>query len=222
MSERKRLKREVLDLVASLDPSAPVSQADAERLKSLCDELSAHTLVPAPLHDEKAAEGVWLSRFASFGASHSSGQPLLHETTLKIQSFGNLPNVPMLVTRIAQEIEQSTKAYNNVGYMTNLAGDAEGVVVMYGRYKPVDDNPQRYGVEFHRVGFYPAERLSDAEFRQGFGIEADAVLDKEFGPAQFHSDIVYLDDDLRINYGKLGGFYVLRRQPAPGYSALRR
>ncbi len=220
MSERSRLKQEVLDLVESLDPTAPVSQADEERLKSLCDELAAHTPVPAPMRNQQAAEGVWLSRFASFGASHSSGQPLLHETTLKIQSFGNLPDVPMRVTRIVQEIEQSTKAYNNVGYMVNEPGDAAGVVVMYGRYKSVDDNPQRYGVEFHRVGFYPANGLSNAQLRLGFGIGASVVLDKEFGPARFHSDIVYLDDDLRINYGKLGGFYVLQRQPPPGYSAL--
>jgi hypothetical protein len=30
-------------------------------------------------------------------------------------------------------------------------------------------------------------------------------------PPRLHSDVVYLDDDLRINIGSFGGLYVLRR-----------
>ena len=65
---------------------------------------------------------------------------------------------------------------------------------MHGRYGPDQGNPKRYMVEFYRVAFRPIP---------------------------FHSDIVYLDDDLRINYGKLGGFYVLERLNEPGHSVLR-
>lgn len=221
MTERSDLKRQILDLVRGMDPTKPLPAAEQERLKSLCDQLAAHSPVPEPMNHQQAAEGVWLSRFASFGGKHSEGQPLLHQTTLKIQSFGHLPEVPMRVTRMVQEIEQSSKAYNNIVHVANMAGDLNGLVAMHGRYGPDDGNPKRYMVEFYRVAFRPAEGIADRAFRNGFGLSADIDLDQEFRPIPFHSDIVYLDDDLRINYGKLGGFYVLERLNAPGHSVLK-
>lgn len=221
MTERSDLKRQILDLVRGMDPTRLLPAAEQERLKSLCDQLAAHSPVPEPMNHQQAAEGVWLSRFASFGGKHSEGQPLLHQTTLKIQSFGHLPEVPMRVTRLVQEIEQSSKAYNNIVHVANMAGDLNGLVAMHGRYGPDDGNPKRYMVEFYRVAFRPAEGIEDRAFRNGFGLSADIDLDQEFRPIPFHSDIVYLDDDLRINYGKLGGFYVLERLNAPGHSVLK-
>ena len=219
--ERSDLKRKILDLVRGMDSTKPLPAAEQERLKSLCDRLAAHSPVPEPMNHQQAAEGVWLSRFASFGGKHSEGQPLLHQTTLKIQSFGHLPEVPMRVTRMVQEIEQSSKAYNNIVHVANMAGDLNGLVVMHGRYGPDQGNPKRYMVEFYRVAFRPAEGVEDAAFRNGFGLPADIDLDRQFRPIPFHSDIVYLDDDLRINYGKLGGFYVLERLNSPGHSVLK-
>ena len=221
MSERSDLKGRILQLVRGMDPNMPLAAAEQERLKSLCDQIAAHSPVPEPMNDQQAAQGVWLSRFASFGGKHSEGQPLLHQTTLKIQSFGHLPEVPLRVTRLVQEIEQSSKAYNNIVHVTNMAGDLNGVVVMHGRYGPAAGNPKRYMVEFYQVAFHPSEDKDDKVFRHGFGLAADIDLERPFPPIPFHSDIVYLDDDLRINYGKLGGFYVLERLNAPGYSVLR-
>ena len=217
---RQGIKKRLLEFVDAMDPSMAVSEPKEQRLKSLCDELAQHTPVAEPMNNQQMAEGVWLNRFASFGAQQSRRQPMLHTTTLKTLSFGNLPDAPMHTTRIVQEIEESTKAYNNVVYVANDAGDTRGVVVMYGRYNPVDDHPQRYGVEFYRVAFEPLGQTTAAELRQSFGIDSGAPLDRDFGPARFFSDIVYLDDDTRINYGQLGGFYVLRRLEQPGHSAL--
>ena len=221
MSDRNDLRTQILALVHGMDPTTRLEESESRRLKSLCDQLAEHSPVPEPMNHQQAAEGVWLSRFASFGGKHSEGQPLLHQTTLKIQSFGHLPEVPMRVTRLVQEIEQSSKAYNNIVHVTNMAEDLKGVVVMHGRYGPDEGNPKRYMVEFYRVAFHPADNVPDAVFRSGFGLSSDIGLDQAFRPIPFHSDIVYLDDDLRINYGKLGGFYVLERLRSPGYSVLR-
>ena len=211
---RQGIKKRLLEFVDAMDPSVAVSEPTEQRLKSLCDDLAEHTPVTAPMDNQQLAQGIWLNRFASFGAQQSRRQPMLHATTLTTLSFGNLPDAPMHTTRIVQEIEASTKAYNNVVYVANGAGDAHGVVVMYGRYSPTDDDPQRYGVEFYRVAFEPLGQATATELRQSFGIDPDAPLDREFGPARFYSDIVYLDDDTRINYGQLGGFYVLQRPGA--------
>ena len=221
MNDTLIIKQKILDFVNAMDETVQLDEAEKLDLKSMCDELAAHTLEPEPINNQKAAEGVWLSRYACFGAKHSSEQPLRHTTSLALQSFGKLPNVPADVHKIVQEIEQATRSYNNVVYVSNEAGDTRGVIVMYGRYSETDGDPQRYAVDFYRVAFYPGGDMPDAQFRDAFGIAADAALDTDLPSPNLYSDIVYVDEDLRINYGKLGGFYVMERLHEPGFSVLR-
>ncbi|MEM9533971.1 MAG: hypothetical protein AAGA23_23865 [Pseudomonadota bacterium] len=218
MSDTATLKNTIFGFLDNMDETVLCSEEEKDQLKAWCDELATHTPVPEPINDQAASEGVWLSRFASFAVKHSENQPLQHQSDLKFQSFGNLPSAPVKVVRLVQEIEAESKAYNNVVHVTSMDGSVPGVVVMYGRYEGDDDNPQRYGVSFYRVTFQPLEGEADAAFCEAFGIDADAELDKEFRPPALHSDIVYVDDDTRINYGKLGGFYVLSRTSDPGFS----
>ena len=218
MTTREQLKAEILAYVDGLDETVLPSEAERDELRALCDQLCPLTPTPRPIEAQDKPEGVWRTRFASFGAKHSDGQPLQHETNLKLQSFGNLPSAPARVTRMHQEIEQDSKAYNNVVYVTNAAGDTDAVILMEGRYSGDPDNPQRYSVAFQKVSLNPLNGQSEAELRAAFDIDDDAVLSKEFRPPSLHSDIVYVDEDLRINYGGLGGFYVLSRIDEPGYS----
>lgn len=218
MSDHQAIKAKIFSFLDTMDESVLVSEQEKDELKSWCDDLTAHTEVPEPINDQAAAAGVWRSRFASFGVKHSDNQPMMHTTSLAYQSFGNLPNVPARVTELVQEIDEPTKAYNNVVHVTNEAGDTPAIVVMFGRYDGADDNPQRYGVSFYKVGLFAADGTSAAGLREAFGIASDAELVKEFRPPALFSDIVYLDADTRINYGKLGGFYVLSRDPRPAYS----
>ena len=37
-------------------------------------------------------------------------------------------------------------------------------------------------------------------------------------PPRVSSDVVYLDDEMRINLGSLGGMYLLRRSAEPPFS----
>ena len=218
MSNAAELKQQILTYVDGLDEMTLPSVAEKDELRALCDELCPLTPTPRPIEQQEVPEGVWRTRFASFGAKHSDGQPLQHETNLKLQSFGNLPSVPARVTHMHQEIEQESKAYNNVVYVTNSAGDTRAVIVMEGRYSGDDDNPQRYSVEFHRVSLRTVDGEPADDLREAFGIDADAPLAVEFRPPKLHSDIVYVDEDIRINYGSLGGFYVLQRVQEPGFS----
>ncbi|MFK7954856.1 MAG: hypothetical protein AB8B96_02080 [Lysobacterales bacterium] len=218
MSNATELKQQIFGFLDPMDESALVTEAEKDQLKSWCDDLCQHTAVPEPINDLPAAAGVWRSRFASFGAKHSDNQPMMHLTDLKLQSFGNLPSAPARVTELMQEIDVDNRAYNNVVHVTNQAGDTNAVVVMFGRYDGADDNLQRYGVSFYRVALINNSQHDDDKFRAAFGIDADAPLDVEFRPPALHSDIVYLDEDTRVNYGKLGGFYVLSRDSRAAYS----
>ncbi len=124
----------------------------------------------------------------------------------------------MHVTSIDQEIHADTRAYNNVVFVQNEDRSANGIVVMQGEFTGDADNPQRFGVAFYRVSLRAADGQSDAQLREQFGLQPDDALAKDFKPPRLHSDIVYLDDDLRINYGGLGGFYVLKRLTRAGFS----
>ncbi|MEM1261301.1 MAG: PAP/fibrillin family protein [Pseudomonadota bacterium] len=218
MSTKEELKNQILKFVAGLDEQVLPTEAERDELRALCDQLCPHTPTPRPIDNQEVAEGVWVTRFASFGVKHSEGQPLQHDTNLTFQSFGKLPSAPVRVHKLHQEIEQSSKAYNNVVFVSNAAGDTDAIIVMEGVYSGDDENPQRYSVAFQKVSLKSANGLSDDAMRAAFGIEGDAPLSKEFRPPKLHSDIVYVDDDLRINYGGLGGFYVLQRTTEPGFS----
>ena len=218
MTKPAELKKEILGFIADHDPSVLMGEADKTQLKGMLDELLPFTQVPRPIKDQHRVEGVWTSLFTSFGAKHSDDKPMLHTSTLAFQSFGKLPMVPAHVTRIDQEILAETGAYNNVVAVQNEARTANAIIVMQGRFSEDPDNPQRFCVSFSNVSLNAADGQSEDELREQFGLADDVALAKSFRPPTLHSDIVYLDDDMRVNYGSMGGFYVLRRLQREGYS----
>ena len=218
MDQRSALKEEILAFVGKQDPTLLMSETDKHELRSMLDELAPLTPVPDPIRQQDRVEGVWISLFASFGAKHSDDQPLQHTSSLAVQSFGNFPMVPVHVTEITQEIEAATHAYNNVVFIQNEDRTANAIIVVQGTYSEDPEDPKRFQVRFSGVSLHAADGQSDAELRDQFGLEPDEPLLKEFRPPALHSDIVYLDDDMRVNYGKLGGFYVLRRLDRRGFS----
>ena len=218
MDRRVTLKNKILDFVSRQDPTVLMSEADKTELKAMLDELTTLTPVPEPIRHQDQVEGVWESLFTSFGARHSDDQPMQHTTTLAIQSFGNFPMVPVHVNEITQEILSETQAYNNVVFVQNEDRTANAIIVVEGNYSEDPEDPKRFQVSFSGVSLNGADGQSDALLRQQFGLDPDEPLRKEFRPPALHSDIVYLDENVRVNYGKLGGFYLLQRLDREGYS----
>ncbi|MEO0575565.1 MAG: PAP/fibrillin family protein [Pseudomonadota bacterium] len=218
MSSIDHIKQRIMAFVDDMVETTLVSETRKDELRALCDAICPLTPTPRPIDSQGASEGVWLTRFASFGAKHSDNKPLQHDTNLMLQSFGNLPNVPARVTKLHQEIEVASKAYNNVVFVTNPKGDCDAVIVMEGKYSGDDEHPQRYYVAFEQVSLKALGGQTDDALRAAFGIDPETPLSKEFRPPKLHSDIVYVDEDLRINYGSLSGFYVLERLKTPGFS----
>lgn len=218
MNDQQENKQRVLDFLSTQDPAVLISEPDKAHLKGLIDALVPFTAVPEPIKHKHKAAGVWNSLFASFGAKHSDEKPVQHSSNLGFQSFGKLPMTPIHVHTIHQEITADTHAYNNVIYVHNEARNAEAAIVMKGTYSEDPDNAQRYPVAFYNVSLQGTQNQSPRQLREQFGLESGVDLDVDFKPPTLHSDIVYLDDDIRINFGSIGGFYVLQRSDREGFS----
>lgn len=81
---------------------------------------------------------------------------------------------------------------------------------MFGIFLGDDENRQRFHVKFSSAKVVPAVNGTSMDiFREVLGLDAEAMLEAEFKPPSLHSDVVYLDDDLLINLGSIGGAYVM-------------
>ena len=191
---------------------------DSRRAVSVCCSLFGLSLIGAfmilchtPLDTLDKVFGRWDTTFAHFGGKHSAGKPKVHDSDLKLQSFNRFPAVPIRVTRLCQEISATGNAYNNVIDFTCTDGKTQGVLIVHGRFRPDPDNRQRFHVEFHCTELRPAASGDEAGLRKALGFDAEQSLKVDLKPPRLHSDVVYLDDEIRINIGGLGGLYLLRR-----------
>jgi hypothetical protein len=90
--------------------------------------------------------------------------------------------------------------------------------IVYGRYNVLPDHPQRYMVEFYKVALEAIDGTGDKELREAFHLPPDMPLVVEMKPPKLHSDVVFCDEDMRINFGSMGGAYVMKRNHHSGYS----
>jgi len=206
MNTRERL----LAHIETHDGPAGFSEEAFAELGRLVDELKLQSPVPNPMDALQHIEGRWETLFAHFGARHSAGKPKVHDSTLKVHSFNAFPASPVRIERICQEIARAGSRYDNLTDFSTPCG-ARGCIVVHGRYSDEATNRQRFLVEFYRVELRPTPPSDAAQLRAALGLEADQPLAIDLPPPRLHSDVVYLDDRIRINVGSFGGLYVLAR-----------
>lgn len=205
-------------LLAHLDTQDSVgafSDEAFEELGRLVEAIRVDSPIRAPMDAQERVEGRWETLFAHFGAKHSAGKPKVHDSNLKVHSFNRFPPIPVRITRLCQEIAREGAVYSNVVDFTAADGKTRGVIIVHGRYRDEADNRQRFAVDFYRVELRPVAGFSEAELREALGLTNGEPLAEELKPPRLHSDVIYLDDDTRINVGSLGGLYVLRRLAEP-------
>lgn len=210
-------KQQVLALIDAAGTDGSYDEEGFDQLMEALKELCAMTPTPAPLDNQEFVAGPWRTLFASFGPRHTAGKTLVHDTLLSYQSFNKFPKVPVRVIQLEQEIHAGTYEYNNIAYLENPDGTAKASVITRGTYSDKDENRQRYQVSFHRVELISDDGLDDAALREAFGLEPDHPLVVDL-KGDFYSDISYCDDDMRVNYGSVGGVYVLERLHHSGRS----
>lgn len=218
MSDINIIKSELRTAIDQCNPDGTYEDDVFAKIHDLIKDLVPLTPTPRPFDEQKFVESPWGSHFAQFGPKHTAGKPIKHETTLKLQSFAQFPDVPILVHDIDQEIRVDGNHYNNVTRVTTLDGKHQALLIVWGRYAVSEDDPQRYAVDFYKIEIRAPDGVSDDALRSQFGLEDGFALEREMKPPKLHSDIVYCDDDMRINFGSMGGVYVMRRLDGPGKS----
>lgn len=216
MADLETLKSELRSAINDSNPDGTYSDEAYERLKSAIDAIVPHSPIPNPYEKQADIAGHWVTRFAQFGPRHTAGKPIEHDNQLNFVSFSAFPPLPFRNLDLAQEIHQDSKDYNNVHVIEPAGGGPKLRLATYGRYHVNEDEPQRYGVEFYKTRIWSENGHSDDEVRSLLGLPEDHELEKPVRSPKLHSDIVYCDDELRINFGSVGGIYVLERVEHPG------
>lgn len=207
-------KQQLLDLCEQGAPDGD-GERYAARVKALIDALVVHNPSPTPLTD-RAFDGRWSEAYSSLGVRYARGRPLRGQFSLQKLSFGKLPDIPVQLESVHQEVDRDAAAYNNVIDFSANDGDSVGRLIMFGRFTAHEENPLRAVVDFNRVALRPLRPESESEWRTALGLSGD--LEHEFKPPKLSSDVVYLDDEVRINFGSVGGVYVLRQTGDPSVS----
>jgi hypothetical protein len=212
------IKDDLLALLDSQDANGGFSDDAFRRLGELVEAIRAESPYPAPMQSLDKVEGRWEATFAHFGVKHSAAKTRVHDSTLAMQSWNRFPAAPIRVLRICQEISTRGNAYNNVIDFSSPDGVAEGTIIVRGVFRGEAGNAQRFVVDFVRMEIRPRGTTSEAALRAALGLAEPAPLVADMKPPKLSSDVVYLDDDLRINVGSLGGLYLLARSAEPAVS----
>jgi len=216
MANINALKQGLMSAISAANPDGTYSDAAYAKLKSAIDDIVPHSPIPRPFDEQARIAGHWVTRFAQFGPRHTAGKPIEHDNQLNFVSFSAFPALPFRNLDLAQEIHHETKDYNNVHVIEPAGGGPKLRLATYGRYEVIEEEPQRYGVEFYKTRIWSENGHSDAEIRELLSLPADHALEKSVASPKLHSDIVYCDDTIRINFGSVGGIYVLERMDNPG------
>ncbi|MEE4152623.1 MAG: PAP/fibrillin family protein [Erythrobacter sp.] len=218
MSKTEALKARLREAIDACRPDGTYDDETFEQIHALIAELVPLTPTPRPLDAQDFVAAPWGSHFAQFGPRHTAGKPIRHESSMKLQSFNTFPDLPIKVLEIDQEIRVEGRHYNNVLSITTPDGEHPATLIVWGRYSIPEDQPQRYSVEFYAVELVAPEGVSAEDLRAHFGLEEGFELRRELKPPTLHSDVVYCDEDMRINFGSMGGVYVMSRKHSPGKS----
>ena len=218
MADVASLKAELLAAIDADGGTGRYDEAGIDAIHALIEQLIPHTPIPRPIDEQERVAGPWKSLFAQFGPKHTAGKPITHETSFKLLTFNSLPHAPLRLLEIEQEIHAVSKDYNNVHIIETIDGGLQALLIVFGHYAIEPAEPGRYKVDFARVALRSPDGVADADLRQAFGFEREQALDVSFKPPALHSDVVYCDEDLRINFGSMGGVYVMSRLHHGGHS----
>ena len=212
------LKDELRAAVAAALPDGTYDDAGFARIHELIAALVPLTPTPSPYATPAFVASPWRSIYSQFGPRHTAGKPTRHQTTMNLQSFNTLPAVGIFVDDIDQEIRVADGHYNNIMTVSPLDRSLTADLIVWGRYTLSEAHPQRYTVDFYAAELRSPDGASDDALREAFGIPAGHPLRSDLKPMKLHSDVVYCDDDIRINFGSMGGVYILERLLSPGRS----
>jgi hypothetical protein len=224
MSQRETLKAELLGLIETHKEGFASGTPESQRIDALIDELSAETLYPGALNHPEVFKGHWAGNYYNFGrlvgGDGAKDQGTGVTTSLKVFSMGRLPDIPATHISSGLEIDSEAQLYN---FYTRLKLGEAAVDThhfTYGRYTKKEENPDRFFVEFDSFEIIPMDPdMSSESYCAAIGVNSPDELTASLSPSpKLWSHVAYMDDDMRIQLGQLGGHYIMFRTDEPMYS----
>lgn len=224
MADRVALRRELLDLIAAHKEGFASGTPESQRIDAIIDELTPLTVYPRALDHPEVFRGHWRGAFFNLGklvgGAQAHNQGIGATMSLKVFSMGRLPDIPATFLGSGLEIDPATSAYNFVSHFA--LGDKKVPVYHFATagYARREENLDRFFVDFGGFKVVPVDpTLAPAAFAAAIGVDDAALMSAEMNPRpKLWSHVVYMDDEIRIQLGQLGGHYVLMRTDLPMYS----
>ncbi|MFL2769371.1 MAG: hypothetical protein ACJZ9F_00030 [Rhodospirillaceae bacterium] len=224
MNQHKCLRAELLKIIETHKEGFASGTPESRRINALIDELAEHTPYPRALDHADVYRGHWVGNYYNFGRL-VGGDGLKDQgtgltTSLRAFSMGRLPDVPATHAGNALEINPTTGQYNFYGRLLVGEEQIDSHHFTYGRFTQKEENPSRFYVEFDKFEIAPADpSMSPEDYCKATGIDTPEDLAADLVPSpRLWSDVVYMDDDMRIQLGQLGGYYILFRKGIVMYS----
>lgn len=224
MADRLSLKRELMELIAVHKEGFAAGTPAAQRIDALIDELTPLTPYPRALDHPDKFKGHWKGSFFNLGklvgGAEAMNQGVGKTMSLKVYSMGRLPDIPATLLGSGLEIDPATGAYNFVSHYTVGVNKVPVYHCALANFERREENPDRFFVEFSAFKVVPTDAsMTPEQFAAAVGADNAAQMSAELNPRpKLWSHVVYMDDDIRIQLGQLGGHYVLTRTDLPMYS----
>jgi hypothetical protein len=224
MSQHQELRAELLELIKTNKEGFGSETPESKRIDTLIDELVEFTPYPGALNHADVFQGHWEGSYFSFGklvgGDGAKGQGAGVTTTLRVFSMGRLPDIKATQVYTALEIDPNETSYNF--YQRLKVGDdkIDTHHFTYGRYIKKNENLDRFFVEFDKFEIGPADpNVSIEAYCAAINVESVGELSAKLSPSpKLWSHVAYMDDDIRIQLGQMGGHYVMLKRDLPMYA----
>lgn len=224
MAQREELRAELLELIQNNKEGLGAQTPATQRIDALIDELVQVTKYPGALNHPEVFKGHWAGVYVSFGrlvgGDGATNQGTGVTTSLRVFSMGRLPDVPAQQVYSGLEIKPDSGTYNFYARYIIGKNKIDSHHLTYGRFKRKDENPDRFFVEFDKFEILPVDPdMSLDDYRTAIGAASTDKLSAVLSPSpKLWSHVAYMDDEIRIHLGQMGGHYVMRKTALPMYA----
>lgn len=224
MADRNALRAELLALIATHKEGFAAGTPATQRIDALIDELLPLSPYPDALDHPEVFRGHWAAEYHSIGklvgGAGAQNQGVGVTASLKVFSMGRMPDIPARFLGNGLEIDPPSGAYNFVAHFELGEKRVPCYHFSIAKYRRNESNLRRFQVDFEAIRVVPVDpAMTMAELAAAVGIDDPAQLDVTLQPTtKLWSDVAYMDDEIRIQLGQLGGHYVMRRTDLPMYS----
>jgi hypothetical protein len=224
MSTRDVLLRELLQLTSTHKEGFKSGTPESQRINTLIDELAPLSRYPDALNHPEIFRGHWAADYHSIGrlvgGKDAQDEGVGVTVSLKVFSMGRLPDIPSTFLGNGLEIDPETGDYNFVAQFLLGEKRVPSFHFSFAKYRRSEESLKRFFVDFCGFKVVPADSaMSMDEFAREIGVADASLLSAELNPrTKLWSDVAYMDDEIRIQLGQLGGHYVMARTDRPMYS----